>query len=260
MKLSISNIFLLIVSGLLLSFCIFYLGARFGPEMFWGINLSEIEHNALLPPEVLDQELQALLKEDSPEMNFQQVLSGKTVKEEITGDMKEPMREEKPIEVKESAPTPPVNPVKETKVAAIPAQRAGTPEAPALGAESKGPEAPEVRREARREKVAVVSAPAPVAPKVAAVAAPAPIAPPPQPSALFSLQVGSFQDETSAQAAVKQYQARGYAPKMKTLQLPSKGTWYKVYIGNYSSREEADSARADVAAKYKGAPLIVQVQ
>lgn len=253
MKLSISNIFLLIVSGLLLSFCIFYLGARFGPEMFWGINLSEIEHNALLPPEVLDQELQALLKEDSPEMNFQQVLSGKMVKEEITGDMKEPMREEKPIEVKESAPTPPVNPVKETKVAARAAER------PVLGAEPKGPEAPEVRREVRREKVAVVSAPAPVAPKVAAVAAPAPIAPP-QPSALFSLQVGSFQDETSAQAAVKQYQARGYAPKMKTLQLPSKGTWYKVYIGNYSSREEADSARADVAVKYKGAPLIVQVQ
>lgn len=51
-----------------LSFLIFYLGARFGPKLFWGLSLDEIGHQAsLLPAEVTDEELEAMLKEEGSE-------------------------------------------------------------------------------------------------------------------------------------------------------------------------------------------------
>lgn len=284
MKLSISNIFLLVFSGLILAFCVFYLGARFGPEMFWGINLSEIEHNTLLPAELQEQELQALLKSDSPEMNFHQVLAGKVVKEEITGEVNGPILEAKPIEVKSPviAEVPVAKPDKTMKVVVeqsakesslvseVKVPEASLPRVPGPKEPQKS-EGQEMRKEVQREKLsasklAVVAKPAalPVVP-TPSLNTPAPNKPElnevvAQSRSLFSLQIGSFQEATSAQELVRQYQARGYSPKIKTLELPSKGTWYKVYIGSYSNREEADSARADVAAKYKGAPLIVQVQ
>ncbi|OGQ07678.1 MAG: hypothetical protein A3G32_00585 [Deltaproteobacteria bacterium RIFCSPLOWO2_12_FULL_40_28] len=49
----------------LLGFALFYLGARFGPELLWGLNLDRFRENPLLPTTLSDNELEALLKEES---------------------------------------------------------------------------------------------------------------------------------------------------------------------------------------------------
>lgn len=56
----------------------FYLGARFGPEMFWGIRIDHLKQQPLLPPDVSDSELEAMLKEESSlPMTFEKKLEEK---------------------------------------------------------------------------------------------------------------------------------------------------------------------------------------
>ena len=64
-RLSIPQAGFFVLCLMALSFLIFYLGARFGPKLFWGLSLDEIGiRQSLLPDDVTDEELEALLKEE----------------------------------------------------------------------------------------------------------------------------------------------------------------------------------------------------
>ena len=59
-------------------FITFYLGARFGPEVFWDIKLDRLSQESLLPTETSEQELALLLEEESlPEVTFHEELQKK---------------------------------------------------------------------------------------------------------------------------------------------------------------------------------------
>lgn len=82
-------IILCLVAG---GFVDFYLGARFGPEMLWGIRIDRLKQQPLLPPDVSDAELEAMLKEESSlPMTFEKELEKKLhpVKEIIVVKQKE---------------------------------------------------------------------------------------------------------------------------------------------------------------------------
>ncbi len=79
MRLTVPQLFLLILCLLAAGFLDFYLGARFGPEMFWGIKVDKNNPISLLPNDVSDQELESLLKDGATKITFHEVLQDKPV-------------------------------------------------------------------------------------------------------------------------------------------------------------------------------------
>jgi cell division protein FtsN len=57
------------------------------------------------------------------------------------------------------------------------------------------------------------------------------------------VQVGSYRDEATAQGVAKRLTAKGYPARVRSKDLPEKGgKWYRVQIGPYSNRFEAERA------------------
>lgn len=74
--------FFLVICLLVSGFLSFYLGARFGPEFFWNIRLDRLSRQALLPDEIPEAELEALLKEErSGSSSFHKILEEKNADE-----------------------------------------------------------------------------------------------------------------------------------------------------------------------------------
>jgi hypothetical protein len=59
----------------------------------------------------------------------------------------------------------------------------------------------------------------------------------------FTLQLSSFPDRTEADAFAKKFAAQGAF--IITSEIPGKGTWYRVRMGNYASAQEATNAKAN---------------
>ncbi len=60
---------------LVIGFITFYLGARFGPEVFWNIQVDRLAQESLLPSETSEEELLKLLNEESlPKVTFHEEL------------------------------------------------------------------------------------------------------------------------------------------------------------------------------------------
>lgn len=131
---------------------------------------------------------------------------------------------------------------------------------------AKEPPAPPPAKPAARADVpppapepAVAPKPAPVAPVVAAAAPPAPEKPPevrpedkpkveerPVPKGdakkgKFTLQLASFQDRAEAEAFMARFASE--APFIVISDLPDKGRWYRVRLGNFETNEEAMEAK-----------------
>ncbi len=68
-------------------------------------------------------------------------------------------------------------------------------------------------------------------------------APEPRPPATasehFTLLVSSLKDADNAQKLVEQLRAKGYSPRIETLNLSGSGRWNRVLIGFFQNREEA---------------------
>jgi cell division protein FtsN len=57
----------------------------------------------------------------------------------------------------------------------------------------------------------------------------------------FSLQLGSFPDRAEAEAFAKQF---GALPFVVPTEIPGRGLWYRVRVGDYASSKEAIAAKA----------------
>lgn len=117
-----------------------------------------------------------------------------------------------------------------------------------------------------------------------AVVAPAPAAPTPQPapavapkvdekarvetpaqpddaSGKFTAQVGSYSDQSEANAQVSHLRAAGFVARAVAAELPGRGTWYRVQVGRFADRGEAAKTVAALRAKGAAASaLVVPVQ
>lgn len=59
----------------------FYLGARFGPELFWGIRLDQVGQSSLLPDELTEEELHSMIeRQQAIPLTFHDVLQETSVK------------------------------------------------------------------------------------------------------------------------------------------------------------------------------------
>ena len=74
----------------------------------------------------------------------------------------------------------------------------------------------------------------------------------PQPSEMngrFTLQVGSYNNPVEANEHAARLQRAGFAAQVVTVDLPKRGTWYRVQTGRFNDRAEAARYGAQVHAK-----------
>lgn len=79
--------------------------------------------------------------------------------------------------------------------------------------------------------------------KQTAAAQPTPQPTPPAAGGAYTLQLSSFQDRTEAERFMERLRARGLKPHITPAQIPDRGTWYRVRVGNYRSWDEAVAAK-----------------
>ena len=66
----------------------------------------------------------------------------------------------------------------------------------------------------------------------------------------FAIQIASFRRKKKALAFVDSLKKDNYQAYIVAKDLGDKGTWYRVRIGNFSSRSDADSTLKEVKTKY----------
>jgi cell division septation protein DedD len=65
------------------------------------------------------------------------------------------------------------------------------------------------------------------------------------PAAKYTVNVASFRERVRADRLSKELEGKGYKPFVAKAVIPQKGTWYRVSVGRFPSRAEADAlARA----------------
>jgi len=67
----------------------------------------------------------------------------------------------------------------------------------------------------------------------------------------FTIQVASFQDKTRAEIVVNDLKQKGYQPAISPKELPEKGTWYRIFVGDFNTEEEARSLLEKLKENYK---------
>ncbi|MFL6337321.1 MAG: SPOR domain-containing protein [Pyrinomonadaceae bacterium] len=77
----------------------------------------------------------------------------------------------------------------------------------------------------------------------------------------FTAQVGSHTDQSEANEQVSKLRAAGFDARSVAVELPGRGTWYRVQVGRFADRGEAAKTVATMRAKgAASAALVVPVQ
>ncbi len=66
------------------------------------------------------------------------------------------------------------------------------------------------------------------------------------PPGSLAVQVASTKDAASAEALVKKLTQLGYAGFSTMAEIPNKGTWYRVRVGPYRTKAEAEQMRQEL--------------
>jgi len=65
----------------------------------------------------------------------------------------------------------------------------------------------------------------------------------------FALQIGSFPVMKEARERIAALRAEGLTASMKSVELDGRGTWYRVYVGDFSSKNQAEEEGKRLKAK-----------
>lgn len=66
---------------------------------------------------------------------------------------------------------------------------------------------------------------------------------------LYTLQVGSHQGVAEANEQAEKFRAAGFEPHVVSAEIPKRGTWYRVQVGDFSTRDEANNFGAMLRSK-----------
>jgi cell division septation protein DedD len=111
-------------------------------------------------------------------------------------------------------------------------------------------EQPAPAQSAPAQPVPVQAAPAPQREAVAATAAV-------EPSGNFTVQVGSYNEASQANERVSVLRASGVEARAAAVEIPKRGTWYRVQAGRFQTREEATRFGAQLRARGAAENVIV---
>jgi DedD protein len=65
----------------------------------------------------------------------------------------------------------------------------------------------------------------------------------------FAVQVGSYNEVGQANERAEKLRAAGYDPRVVSVELPKRGTWYRVMVGSFNDRAEANRFGAQMRSK-----------
>jgi cell division septation protein DedD len=119
-----------------------------------------------------------------------------------------------------------------------------------MGGIPKAPAVPEKREPAPQKPAEAPPAPKPEKPPEPPAAEPAKSGGP------FTVQISSVRSEEEAQRTVERLRARGYAAHVEPVGLAEKGTWYRVRMGEFPTRELA-AGTVQKLKKDGFAPIVV---
>ncbi|MBI5526925.1 MAG: SPOR domain-containing protein [Deltaproteobacteria bacterium] len=75
-----------------------------------------------------------------------------------------------------------------------------------------------------------------------------------------TIQIAALPDRNQAVALAAQMEKKGYKTHISTTQVAGKGTMYRVRIGRFKTKEEADAFREDYLKKEKGPCFVTPVK
>ena len=81
---------------------------------------------------------------------------------------------------------------------------------------------------------------------------------PVKPSVTYSIHAGSFRKTEFAQKDVNRFSKLGFNAYIERVDLGDKGIWYRVKIGLYNTRAEADAAEKELLEKVKAQTRIIR--
>lgn len=295
-NITFGQILFILLTVLFASLMFFYLGAKFGPELFRLDRRSSSLNEPLLPDEQMALELQQLLESRTHDFQFQDILE-KTkpvslvlkkeskqkalVLEGTTGQKTEThtkkqaanleKKTEKMTEVKPKQEQPKVEPkieVTEKKVVAekIPVKKE------VISKDEKQKEVPPVKittlNNGRVHQVqpqletnyfgsmAIKTG----EPRLISTGSTEEQVSQTSGSGLFRLQLGAYSEKSQAEQALQDWKKRGYTVRIVETSVPGKGEWYRLHIGSYSTQEIAMNAQQSFMKNFRQSTKVVQIQ
>lgn len=82
--------------------------------------------------------------------------------------------------------------------------------------------------------------------------------PAPTPAGQYSIMVGAFKVEQNARDLQNMLQSKGYQVISYLIDLPGKGSWYRVIVGNYADLKETRMVAAKLKSEEKVSALIMK--
>jgi len=79
------------------------------------------------------------------------------------------------------------------------------------------------------------------------------------PRIAYTLMVSSLRNVENAKALVEKLRAKGYSPRLETVQIEGTGVWYRVILGLFNSREEAQAFAARFNRKENMEGLVIKI-
>ncbi len=73
----------------------------------------------------------------------------------------------------------------------------------------------------------------------------------PEPPQHFTLQLSAFPERGDAEEFMKKIQSAGYKPFLVVSEIPGKGVFYRVRVGDYGTRQAAVDAKAEFERKQR---------
>ncbi len=220
------QIFFLFFGSAVAACLIFVLGVLIGKRLE--------AHALALQPAPIEDPLAALDQlgeaDDADEgLTFHKALTGTRKPEAVVKDPKEPV---------EPKPAPPVIAIKPVPVNASVNASVSEPK-PVVAAKPELPKLPQ-------------KAPTPLpAGKPMVVAAAAPSKKPDATASHFTLQLSAFPDKSDAEEFMHKIQTAGYKPFLVSSEIPGKGVFYRVRVGDYASRQSAVDAKSEFERKQR---------
>jgi cell division septation protein DedD len=74
-----------------------------------------------------------------------------------------------------------------------------------------------------------------------------------------ALLVASLRSQENAQKLVQQLRAKGYDPQLETLDKADSGRWYRIIVGSFKNREDAQRFVAEFNKREKAQAMVIRV-
>ncbi len=79
-------------------------------------------------------------------------------------------------------------------------------------------------------------------------------------NSVYTLQVASYPDESAATQVIDVWKKKGYMAFLSVEDIPDKGKWYRVNVGNFGDEESASKFAKNIKEKENVEPQVVTTE